>query len=199
MSFLLASGLLSLMTFAATATTDAHAEESAEEVATPRVPPPAPSSEEVVDRETRWYGWQTLIADGVSLVTAPLIVGIITYPIAAPLVHAAHGRWESAGASLGIRVVAPLGLALLGGTISFLALGGGHGGELAGLAAVPGAVVGGALGVVSAIVIDAAVLAREPVATRSETARYRSPPIRLVPKAAVRLEGGVDLGVVGVF
>jgi hypothetical protein len=88
-------------------------------------------------RETRWYGYQTLITDGVALglfagaistfrfcfswgsshgsscdnsTSEMLAVGsFVAYGFGAPVVHGAHGHWGKAGISLGMRA-ASIGL-----------------------------------------------------------------------------------------
>jgi hypothetical protein len=99
--------------------------------------------------ERRWYGWQTLLADatalGVGIAGAnrnELALGLTGVGIGllgAPIIHAAHGNWEGAGASLAMRAAVPLlsygilsiddlrtpGAALLllgGGTIAVVAI-----------------------------------------------------------------------------
>jgi hypothetical protein len=74
--------------------------------------------------ERRWYGWQTLACDGLALLTmspslvvdstAPAAIGYVTFLLAAPVVHAAHGRWGRAFGSAGIRLGLPLVLAVVG-------------------------------------------------------------------------------------
>ncbi|HVU03841.1 MAG TPA: hypothetical protein VHE30_18910, partial [Polyangiaceae bacterium] len=81
-----------------------------------------------------WYGWQTLIADGVSAAaltagevsfsaqgsketatpTALLLIGLSGATLGAPIVHWSHGRAGAGFASLGLRLSA-LTLIGLGG------------------------------------------------------------------------------------
>jgi hypothetical protein len=77
---------------------------------------------------------------------ALLISGLAVYGIGAPAIHAAHGHWDKAGLSFGLRA-APL---LVGG--------------LASKSGVGSAILVG--GVVAAMVIDDAVVANEDVAPR---------------------------------
>ena len=125
-----------------------------------------------------WYGWQTLLVDAATVALAAtvgtvdsgdrqvenVIAGMVLVPYAlgGPVVHAAHGQWGRAGASLGLRLGAP--------TVGAL------GGYLVGSAScarpdtsdVPCAAVGAGLGLLAggaaAIILDAAVLAYEPEA-----------------------------------
>lgn len=85
---------------------------------------PAPS-----EPTATWYGWQTLIADGVSMPTAVISyhhlddIGAVfalsvTSAIVTPaIIHGAHGNWSAFGISLGVRTggAALLGLGLLSG------------------------------------------------------------------------------------
>lgn len=67
----------------------------------------------------RWYGWQTLTTDGVAIASFVLAgyaeeatvlptVGLGTYIIGGPIVHASHDNWGRAGISSGMRVGLPL-------------------------------------------------------------------------------------------
>lgn len=79
-----------------------------------RTPPP------VVTEQRSWYGWQTLIVDGVSIVTAvaastPPSRALVGVPIGGagvlfggPIVHWAHGHVGKGFASLGILFAASL-------------------------------------------------------------------------------------------
>jgi hypothetical protein len=63
--------------------------------------------------EKRWYGWQTLLADGVGIgiMLASLddgdrfAAGAVTYLTVAPIVHAAHARAGASFASLGLHAL----------------------------------------------------------------------------------------------
>jgi hypothetical protein len=115
---------------------------------------------------TDWYGEQTLLADGLSLLfalgaaggeTEPLLVlASAGYVLGGPIVHLAHGSLWRAGVSLGLRVGLPLLFTAIGVQLEDC-----HSGEdFCGLGSV---VIGGSLGILTAIVLDAAVLAYEPV------------------------------------
>jgi hypothetical protein len=118
--------------------------------------------------QTRSYGWQTGLADGLAvglfaggLATYDLCVfspcsnnatseallafSLFTYAAGAPLIHGAHGRWGTAGASFGLRA-APIVVGL-----SLMEVDEGSGGAV---------ILGGA---VLAMIVDSTVLAREPV------------------------------------
>lgn len=65
-----------------------------------------------------WYGWQTLTADGVSLLLLGLAAEVDgdnlsalafgSYMVGAPVVHLSHRQWVKAGGSLGVRALVPL-------------------------------------------------------------------------------------------
>ena len=77
-------------------------------------------------KERIWYGWQTLISDGLSLGLIALsiasdeeevaLVGIGVLTLASPLVHFVHENTPSGLISLTMRVVA-VGLFVLGGVL----------------------------------------------------------------------------------
>jgi hypothetical protein len=136
----------------------------------------------------RWYGWQTLLADGLSVVTTPILVGIGGYFLATPIIHGAHGSAGKAFGSVAMRVAFPLTLALLGSRI-----GQGRNTNAAGAGA------GAILGVATAIIIDASVLAYEPVAGEKPVVTGPSTGATLVPRLGPRPEGGFDAGLAGRF
>lgn len=76
----------------------------------------------------RWYGWQTLVTDGVAVGlfafakaagdnSAAVVVGGLgalgAYVLGAPLVHVGHRRYGVAFGDLGIRIAAPVLFALV--------------------------------------------------------------------------------------
>jgi hypothetical protein len=117
----------------------------------------------------RWYGWQTLITDGISLsalvvggaiegqesggpgggTTSLLWLGFLGYEAAPAVVHAAHRNPGRAFASMGIRLGMPLAGAFLGASLASNCN--------RNLCEAGGAGVGVMLGMAGAIVIDAAV------------------------------------------
>ena len=132
----------------------------------------------------------TAEAGGVVLVTG--------YFFGGPIVHWSHGQVGRGFASLGIRVAAPLLFAGLGYAV-FQRNGSGE--DLRGLA---GAILGFGLGVVSAIVVDAAALAYEKVDEDDDDARAltrrrqaQRPIVTWSPWAAPRTEGGGMIGLSG--
>jgi len=79
------------------------------------VPAQAQQDEEIPPTRT-WYGWQTLIADSLSISTivvgasfddgggALVGVGIVSLLVTPAIIHAAHRNWLLMGVSLGLRV-----------------------------------------------------------------------------------------------
>jgi hypothetical protein len=118
-------------------------------------------------KKRRWYGWQTLIADGASLTvflsassaeSGPLAGAAgVGYLFASPLIHVGHQNWKSTWISLGLRVGAPLVGYFAGAALT--CVDGDCGGEIP--EALAGAAFGVVLGFVAASVIDSTVLARE--------------------------------------
>lgn len=152
----------------------------------PRRSAPAPDGPHPT--ETVWYGWQTLLSDGAALATTPIVpwLGVTTYLLGAPLVHAAHGRPIVSLASVGLRVGTPL-VGAVGGVL----LSSGCGRDLCGLGY---AAVGAAVGAGGAVLLDAFALARE----AAEPAR-EGRPSAMRPSLAARREGGFDVGLSGTF
>jgi hypothetical protein len=124
---------------------------------------------EYAPRRHRWYGWQTLIADGSSLVlllAAATIsqnrgsdpdflvaAGLLGYEFAPGIVHFAHGNTGRGFASFGLRLGMPLagafvGVATASGCDDYLC-------------ETQGAAIGLLLGMGGAIALDAAVFAYE--------------------------------------
>lgn len=86
-------------------------------------------------RADRWYGWQTLSTDAFAYTATMagakwesreggspgdgwlhLGIGVVTYVVAPPVIHLAHGEYARAGWSLGRRI----GLPLAGGAIGYV-------------------------------------------------------------------------------
>ena len=139
---------------------------------------PPPSSEEGAPRRS-WYGWETLLVDGAWVLGGIVVLssrnpsGALVTPLVAdyflgpPIVHAVHGHADKAFGSLGLRLAGPLLLVAGVGSL----WGSGYSSRQSGLGA--GLMVIGVLGIPAAVVIDAAVLAREDV-TPEESAAVRS-------------------------
>lgn len=158
--------------------------------------------------EQRWYGWQILVVDGAADALAIATVAthrggtypttLAGYSLAAggylfggPIVHAVHGHgWRTLG-SLGLRVGAPLGgalLGLLGGAVGTRPSGVDEGG----LATIFLGVVGLSVGVIAAQVLDPVLLGSEDV-PQPQPAPVT---LRVVPQVDAH---SVGLGVVGGF
>ena len=179
-----------------------------------RAAPPSPSGPTHVE----WYGWETLLADGVATSFVVLAAttdssragppfaytGVTTFALGGPIIHATHHRWGIAFADLGIRVggvfLGALTGALIGSATSSNSCGNASSGSdnlcipsLNG--AAEGAALGLLFGVVGASVIDSAVLAREKVRDKDDAVQAGfawSPTI-----APVR--GGATAGLVARF
>lgn len=112
----------------------------------------------------RWYGAPILVADGVAYgglalainvertngIALPSSIG--TFLLAGPIIHAVHGRWGRMGLSVGARALFPVGGVLLGAT-----------GCTAGSDCSGSLATGAIVGMLAATIVDAAVLAYEPV------------------------------------
>jgi hypothetical protein len=169
---------------------------------------------------TQWYGWQTMLTDGLSvgLLSAgavsdntgaqwPLgIAGLTGFTFAAPAVHAAHGRWGLAAADLGLRVAALTLGAFVGGEVGSATVPPSPCDRLPGASGcitpflygmdqtVSGALVGAALGGLVASAIDATVLSREKVLPKEGTGTGFSWSPSLAP-----MKDGIAAGVTGRF
>jgi hypothetical protein len=160
--------------------------------------PPA-LAESAPASDYRWYGFELLAADALSLTAmyagaasgtdALAVPGVVGLFVAAPLVHAVEGNGGRALGSLGVRLVLPIaGAALASWDYDRNDKGDGcdcMGGALATFG-------GFALGLVSAMAVDALVLGWE---------REAPPPrkqLSLVPTVAVT-PGGGGVGLAGRF
>ncbi len=141
----------------------------------------------VVTTETHWYGWQTLLSDGAALAlfgaaasdggsgVATASVGM--YALGGPSVHAVHGTFGKAAARLGVRLGFPrVGAAVLSAGKD-------------GWDAVGGIVIGGGIGILAAIALDAAWLARERVQVQEPA----------VTPTLLLSRNGASVGMAGVF
>ena len=135
--------------------------------AAPGSPPVTAPRSEV---ERRWYGWQTLIADGLSIGLAPVGVGVVGYFLGAPIVHWAHGNVDEGFGSLAIRGGSAL-LILAGAICVFSSRKDTRPDECV------APIVLGVGGIIAAIPIDAAVLAYDEVERDPDHATIRFTPI----------------------
>jgi hypothetical protein len=155
--------------------------------------------------ETSWYGWQTLLSDlgVIGLWSAAYAVddakygsaspqnydiatnvlgwaGLAVYALGAPAIHAAHGNGRKALGSLGLRIGLPLGGALAGALIGSATCGGSNSNDDVVSCPVIFGLLGFLGGGVAAPIVDAAVVAREPV-TPPEGPRFQA---AFVPSAS---------------
>jgi hypothetical protein len=135
---------------------------------------------------TNWYGWQTLASDGTAIAlwatalaandavytasqrstyqtvaNVAALAGFGVYAFGGPIVHARRGHVDKFGSSLLLRLGLPVAGLLGGGALGWAACGKGNQEDIP-CPAVTGA-IGLAAGGLAAMVIDAAVVAREPV------------------------------------
>ena len=184
---------------------------SAPRRAAPPPPPPPPPAEDEDERPKpgQWYGYQTLAVDLAGLAVGALsiragsgelaLVSLGTYVVGPPVVHFAHGNVAKGFGDFGLRLGLPVGGALVGVGVGCLLGGCGGRGDFAGYAAAFGGLVGGASGGVAAMILDWALLSREPGARPPrEPKAARGWPVSLTPSLAVTPAGGA-LGVGGAF
>jgi hypothetical protein len=114
-----------------------------------------------------WYGWQTLLVDALSIGTiaigsshsAPVLIGLGGLILGSPIVHWAHENGSAGAISLGIRAGSTV-LTFVGAVVTLRdAFSNGLGGKTRGGAIGPMLMLLGLGGMVTAIVVDAAVLA----------------------------------------
>lgn len=144
---------------------------------------------------TEWYGWQTLAADGASLglVIAgaasdkPTLaaLGILSYVVTSPTIHALKNEHGRAGVSLGFRLIGPV-VGVLGGMAASDIFCGQCGVDYS-----PTWVVGGALvGIASGPIFDAVFQSKRAIKAR--------PSVSLAP-AVVPSRQGMTVGLTGAF
>jgi len=170
--------------------TDPHAEREAD-----ARPPPEPDIGEPEDFELasrrRWYGWQTLTADGASLGVLILgtalgsrsesgddlvALGLLGYEFAPGIVHFTHRNVGRGFASFGIRLGMPLAGAFLGASLAS--------GCNTNLCEATGAGVGVLLGMGGAVAIDAALFAYDERKRSSARRLGLVPLVSLTPQQA---------------
>jgi hypothetical protein len=153
---------------------------------------PGSDSEQEPEEQTRWYGWQTLAADGASMALIatsavlsrefdhpatplPATIGLFSYFFAAPFIHQTHDRGGAALGSLGLRFLLPV----VGGLTTMATVSCDGGGHAAGAMYCLGSTFGaGALGgAVVASGLDAAFLGRERVTPGAPIISLRMAPL----------------------
>ncbi len=126
-----------------------------------------------------WYGLQTLVADGGAIAGGIATSGTLFLPgylLGAPIVHAIHGRPLRGLVDLGLRLGMPLaGASLLGGA-RYLAT------RESGPSLLTFSVLGAASGAVTAVSVDATVLAWDDAGARKQNAFSISPTLRFFGK-----------------
>jgi hypothetical protein len=114
-----------------------------------------------------WYGWQTLLVDALSIGTiaigssnaAPVLIGLGGLVLGSPIVHWAHENGSAGAISLGIRAGSTV-LTFVGAVVTLQhAFSNGLAGDTRSGATGPVLMLVGLGGMVTAIVVDAAVLA----------------------------------------
>lgn len=143
--------------------------------------PPAQSTADDTTPEMteRWYGWQSLSADGAALLLLiaagassdqrnqlPAVFGygsLGVYLLGGPVSHFAHDNPGRALGSLAMRAGLPLAFGAAGSQLEDCS--GDEGYDLCGIV---GALLGGTLGIATAITIDAALLSYEEVPVTAE-------------------------------
>ncbi len=159
--------------------------------------------------ERRWYGWQTLLADGLSVAAfvaggvddspMPMLsfLGVAGYLGAPAAIHGVHGRGALAATSVLLRLGLPATGMMLGaamadcsdGMLSFCPLG-----EM---------VLGGLVGMGAAVVIDAVVAwdARPPAPPTAPppTRSTRRPSLSLTSAGIAPTSNGARLVIGGIF
>ncbi len=157
----------------------------------------------------RWYGYQTLIVDGasvllglssVSLGAAGGIASAGTYVFGAPIVHLAHGNGGMFAASLGTRVVSPV----IGGATGYLAAKAVDpcrgGGDFVCGAPIAGVLIGVVSGFLAASALDAALYSKVPKEKKEpkeEAKRWDGQP-RVLPTVSAS-PNGASVGFGGTF
>jgi hypothetical protein len=145
------------------------------------------------------YSAQIVAADLGGLVAFTMLAGatneaslLLLQPLGAPVVHAVHGHFGRAFGSLVLNVGLPIAGAFIGASIDAAHCGGE---EI--LCGMGGVVLGGMTGIASAVVIDAAVLARLPdeAPERERAASAHG----VTPLFALNRDGGLSLGLGGRF
>ncbi len=173
------------------------AEEQAEE--------PPKASANSAHQPRRWYGWQTFAADGAAGAfflaavaddhnTTLFGVSGVSFGLGAPAIHLAHGHWDFALGSLGLRILGPFLGAVIGAQSDIRVSEDATGATSSNKWGITGAAIGGL--VVSAI--DGVLIAYDtPV---SDTARPHEPLLgaESLPQL-VLLRNGIGLGYSGRF
>jgi hypothetical protein len=134
--------------------------------------PLAPTTTVAPKMRERWYGWQSLSTDGASLLLLVaagaasdskgkasdiMAYGAVGgYLLGGPATHLLHDSPSRGAGSLGLRLGLPIAFGFIGSSLERCS-------EDFDLCGVPGAIVGGVLGIATAVVLDASVLGYDEV------------------------------------
>jgi hypothetical protein len=162
-------------------------------LAAPGMTPAAPLPEPEPELELENYRWQIVAADVASVVLvfsvrdAGASLGGLTYVLGGPVIHGAHGHGGRVIASLALRAGLPIAMAFGGAALAR------HGcsDEDCDDGSFGGAILGFGLGIVTAMVVDTALIA-QPVEVRKHADATWAPQIAVTSRH-------VGLGVVGRF
>jgi hypothetical protein len=175
-------------------------------------PSPEPARAPAPPQKGRWYGWQTLAADGAAL--AMLIAAsnsdngvnltraaFTTYLLAPAVLHSVHGNFGRGAGSIAIRAGAPLLLAFGGGMLGLL-IEPQRGDSISPTFAM-GLALGLLTGYLGAVSFDIAVATERPAeeppqASAQARLRRRTPALELGPTFALE-RGGASMGMLGRF
>lgn len=173
--------------------TSARADDEARTVSSPAASASAAARPE---RQRAYYGWQLLGTDIASLLVGQAIsdsgtgalTGMTGYALGAPIIHAIHGNYGTAFASLGLRLGLPVAGGFMGGVVYSIKY------EYEDMDVLAYIAVGLVLGATTATLVDSLLLGwTDERAPEPEESRYG-----LVPQISVG-ENGVSLGVLGRF
>ncbi len=172
----------------------------ADDVTPPEAPPVAsttPTTAPAPRMVSHWYGWQTLLVDGAAIAVASAsgqsaafgYTGVGLYAFGGPLIHVIHDRAGIGAADLGVRIGGPFVLGLIGMGVELAATKPNScGGDLC-FRGLAGFAVGFFIGYVTAVVLDAAVFAREKIPADEVASSRRRPLVQLVPMLSLTPTG----------
>ncbi|XXX75440.1 hypothetical protein WMF30_48105 [Sorangium sp. So ce134] len=150
-----------------------------------------------------WYGWQHLLVLGSTAILAPMAIAmedealawlsVGPFVLGGPITHWANGQLGKGFASLGLNAGCTLGGSMVGALIA-------NASDSRDWETLAGFFIGGSLGLLTANIIDIAVLEYEETrATESyDYIRLRPPRLRLVPHVALAPDRAT-LGLGGAF
>lgn len=157
------------------------------------------------NKPRRWYGWQTFAADGAAGAlflaavadnhsTTLFALSGVTFGLGAPSIHLAHGHWDFALGSLGLRILGPFLGAVIGAQSDIRVSDDATGVASSNKWGITGAAIGGL--VVSAI--DGVLIAYDTKASPPAPPHDQLLRLQSLPQLVV-LRHGVGLGYSGQF